>query len=220
MWWIFDCSPQRGLQPAEAEVSYAGYVYATPDTEGEPFTAGTMEFQPGEGEPVHGEQPYPEDYPGYWWATLPASESFELRISGDDVYTTRWAGHAPASDGGWFAGTLFAANKVWTDELFAQVAPDAGKLSEGAIHRWGLPYDPDAWDCTSVRVQGQPVRCFAFDPDTGDLVPVESGAFDWFFAVDLAPGAVEVDSGIGGKFVYTAEPGDLVMALWFQGEVP
>ncbi|HNH47977.1 MAG TPA: hypothetical protein PKY30_13115 [Myxococcota bacterium] len=220
MWWIFDCSPQRGLQPAEAEVSYAGYVYATPDTEGELFTAGTMEFQLANDEPVEGEQPYPEDYPGYWWAPLPASQSFELRITGEGVYPTRWAGRAPASDGGWFAGTLFAGEKAWMDDLFAQVAPDAGKLSEGAIHLWGLPYDPEAWDCAKVQVQGRPVRCFDYDAETATFVPVETGPFDWFFAVDLNPGEVEVDSGIGGKHVYTAEAGDLVMALWFQGEVP
>ncbi len=220
MWWIFDCSPQRGLQPAEAEVSYAGYVYASPDTEGELFTSGTLEFSLENGEPVEGEQPYAEDYPGYWWALLPASQSFDLRISGEDVYPTRWAGRAPGSSGSWFAGTLFAADKAWTDQLFSQVAPDAGTLADGAIHLWGLPYDPEAWDCALVRVQGLPVRCFDYDPDTASFIQVERGSFEWFFATDLESGEVEVDSGIGGKHVYSAEAGDLVMALWFQGEVP
>lgn len=220
MWWIFDCSPQRGIQPAEEEVTYGGYVYASPDTEGELLEVGKLEYTlPG---PVlkPAEQPYPDDYPGYWWALLPASSPFELRITGEGLYPTLWAGQVPASDASWFSGTLFGGQKEWIDDLFAQVAPDAGKLSEGAIHLWGIPYDPEAWRCEQVRVQAAPVLCFALDPETGTLLPVEQGSFDWFFAVDLEEGEVEVDSGIGGTYRYTALPGDLVMALWFQGGVP
>ena len=90
-----------------------------------------------------------------------------------------------------------------------------GALDDGAIHLWGIPNDPEAWDCADVRVQDAEVACYTFD-DAGAPTRVESGVFDWFFAFDLAPGDVSLDDGAGPTETWTATEGDLVMALWLE----
>lgn len=218
MWWIFDCSPQRGVEPATETVSYGGYVYTSPEQDAPLLAEGEVLFET-EGEEKAAEQPYADTYPGYWSVELPASTSFSLRISGNDLYTTRWAGRSPTASGAWFNGALFAVDPAYLDSLLQKVAPDATLPADGGIVVWGSPYDPDHWDCAKVQVQGQRVLCVTV-VDDHTLEPVTSGPFDWFFAVDLEPGEVEVNSGLVGKQVYTAEAGEVVSAFWFVGGTP
>ncbi len=221
---LWACSDERGVQPAEAEVGYAGYVFASPELDadgaGAVLSAGEVAFTvlSGErsGEEIAASQPYPA-YPGWWAASLPAGGTFALRVAGEGMYPARWLGVAPQADGGWYTGALTGAEPGWFDALFLAADPSARLPSAGAIHLWGVPSDPENWDCAAVTVQAQPVRCFVLSEDGATLTPVAEGAFDWFFALDLAPGAVLLDSGLGWEASYTAEAGDVVMALWLRG---
>lgn len=234
------CADERGQRPAEAEVGYAGYVWASPavDEAGEGTlltgagaeVAFTVLSGDRAGEGIAAAQPYAA-YPGWWAAELPAGEDVAIRIAGEGLYPARWRAAAPGSDGGWYSGALFGAEAGWADALFAAVDPGARALSAGATHVWGAPLDPENWDCAAVRVTGAAdaagdgaVRCFDVSEE-GAMTPVVSGSFDWFFALDVAPGEVAadgtgritVDSGLGWEASYTAAEGEVVMALWLRG---
>lgn len=214
------CESERDTRPAADEVAFSGWVFESPaSTEDDAVLGdGTLTFQlDGEDEPVEAEQPY-EDYPGYWTATLPAKAPFTLRIEGDGLHPSVWAGDAPGADGSWFAGTLFGAETSFVDDWFAALAEAEGftvqPLGTDVVHVWGQPLDGSVWDCAAVRVAGTRPRCYAVD-DTGAMTPVDAGPFDWFFAFDLPPGDVEVDSGLGAVEVYPTTGGELVWAFWF-----
>ncbi len=211
------CGYERGVREAPEEVEYGGWVYLGPPSSEVVLADGPLTFSFAEAEPVVAEQPY-DGYPGYWLATLPPGEPFQLRLEGEGAYPTVWAGDTPGANGSWLAGALFAGEKAYIDELIAGLdLPLArpGALADGAIHLWGLPNDGTAWDCAAVRVQDTQPVCFVFD-DEGVMSRVESGPFDWFFAFDLAPGDVVLDDGTGPIETWTAEPGDLVMAFWLE----
>lgn len=200
-----------------SDVTYGGWVYDGPSSSETVLADGALTFTVA-GEEVPAEQPY-SGYPGYWVATLPPHEPFQLRVESEAAYTSVWAGDTPSANGSWFAGALFTPERVWFDELIASLdlpfGVSPGALSDGAIHAWGLVNEPDAWDCAELTLQGAAVQCFAFD-DEGVASRVTSGAFDWFFAFDLAAGEVLLEEG--GQVVesWTAQEGDVVMALWLE----
>lgn len=224
VWLLLACAAERGPRDASDTVEYDGYVYQGPNASAETLLAsGELRFELDDGEPVEAAQPYAEDYPGYWRAELPASAPFTLRIAADGAYPAVWRGVAPAADGAWFSGALFGGSTAEVDAWFAAFAlPDAVRLQSLAdgevVHVWGAPWDADAWDCAAVRVADEPVYCFAQDAATGLVIPVESGPFTWFLAVNLQPGELVVDSGLGGRETYVARGGELVYAFWFLGE--
>ncbi len=213
---LLACATERGPRPAVDEVTYGGWVYDGPLYEGV-IPEGTLTFAISEEEPVVAEQPY-DDYPGYFLATLPRSQPFELRVDGvPDAYPTVWAGETPGSNGSWLQGAVFAGQMTYVDEMIAGLTPDAAPraLTDGAAHVWGMPADGADWDCAALTIQGAAPRCFALD-DAGVLSEVAEGPFYWFFAFDVEPGVVDLAVDGATLETWTATPGDIVMAFWLE----
>lgn len=215
------CGAERGQRAFSEEVSFAGWVYESPSsTEAEAVLAdATLTFDVA-GALVAAEQPY-EDYPGYWAVALPSAAPFTLRIEGEGLYPSVWAGDAPRSDGSWFSGALFGAEQGFLDDWLTTLAEGTG-LSIGPLggdnsHVWGYPLDGSVWDCAAVRVADERVHCFAVQED-GTLAEVTEGPLDYFFAFDLPPGDIVVDSGLGAVEVYPTTGGELVWAFWLATE--
>lgn len=214
------CGTERGLREAPEVVTYGGWVYDSLLYEAV-FANGTLAFDVGddvlvEGGDVAAEQPY-EGYDGYWLAELPPNVPFELRVEGEGVYPSIWAGDTPGANGTWFPGALFSTGIADVDALLAGLdLPEGvvpGPLAEGAVHLWGHPYDGADWDCAAVRVNGAVPYCYVLEED-GTLTRVDAGPFEMFFAFDLPPGEIVLEDGFGGGEAWTATEGDLVMAWW------
>lgn len=217
IWLILACTSQREPSVAPESVNYSGYIMATPEAETETFVEGTVSFTLEDQRVIFASQPDPENYPGYWSATLPAGAAYDLLITGPNTYPTRWAGQAPHNHGNWFTGALFAADHTAIDTLLTTIAPQAPGPKNGATLLWGFPWDAENWDCAAVRVQEKPVSCYNSNED-GSLSPITEGPFEWFFATDLSDGPVFVDSGLNGTYLYPAQPGEVILAGWFLGE--
>lgn len=217
---LLACTDERGPRDPSDPVEFDGYVFAGPTDQETQLTGGTVVFTPDGGEPVEAEQPYVDDYPGYWRADLPAGVPYSLRIVGNTGYPAVWRGTAPQADGSWFSGALFGADTdqvdTFLDSLDLPVTVSVQPLGEGAFaHLWGYPWDAEGWDCALVTVNGVRPLCYLQDPTTGFTSRVDSGPLSYFVALNLPPGAVVVDSGLGGQETYVAEGGDMVYAFWF-----
>lgn len=218
MWFLLACGDARGPRDPSDTVEYSGYVLSGPTDTETLLTDGTATFTPDEGEAVEAEQPY-EDYPGYWSAELPTGTPFTLRLAGSGAYPSVWRGRAPGADGTWFSGALFGAERTQVDTFLAGLDVPLGSspaaLGEGEVaHLWGYPWSAEGWDCALLTVNGEPALCYFQDPDTGSLTRVQQGAFTWFVALNLEPGGVVVDSGVGGAETYQVAGGDMVYAFW------
>jgi hypothetical protein len=167
------------------------------------------------------EQPFPDQYPGYWGIEVPPDTPFQLTLQGDGYYPAIWAGMTPSTPGSWFSGALFAAETDYIDSLAQTLAPEAPPLSEGGVQLWGVPLDPEAWDCAKISIQDatgtKSVSCFTLSEDGATLTPITTGSLNWFYAAGLEPGEILLDSGIGGSYTYSAIDGSIVMAIWFVG---
>ena len=214
--FLVACGAGRGQRPAASDVTFSGWIYDSPAYE-DVLAEGALSFALPSGSPVDTSQPYPS-YPGYWSATLPASTSFSMRLTGEGAYPSVWAGDSPGADGSWLPGALFAAEQTYIDDLLLTVteamSPAPTALADGAVHLWGMPQDGSDWDCAEVRVAGVAPLCFVVADEDGSLTSVTEGAFDWFFAFDLAPGSVVVEDGFGGEEAWPTQAGDLVFAFW------
>jgi len=217
----YGCGSERGPRDAGDTVSYAGYIYAGPDTSsGNMATGGLTTFEvDGVGLPAT--EVAPDSYPGYWSIELPAKARYDLTITSEGAWTARWAGTAPATAGAWYSGALFggAPAEVMTF-LTALGVSGTGSLSpddDTVVHVLGSAWDGENWDCAEVLVGGETPDCFAQDPETGVISRVRQGPFDYFVQLGLPAGPVTVDSGLGGTYTYPASGGDLVYAFWFQG---
>ncbi len=218
---LLACTDERGPRDPSDVVELDGYVYAGPTDPDVQLTGGTLTFTPEGAEPIAAEQPFVDDYPGYWRADVPASVPYSLRIVGNTGYPAVWRGTAPAADGSWFSGALFGADTDQVDtflaglELPTTITP--APLGEGEFaHVWGYPWVAEGWDCALVSVNGEPAICYLQDPTTGYTSRVDAGPFTYFVSLNLLPGEVVVDSGIGGAETYMAEGGDMVFAFWFS----
>lgn len=226
---LLGCGAERGPQEApEGDISYSGYILASPDAENEVFDAGTVDFtlEDGteEGMVVAATQTYPEQYPGYWEATLPPESRFQLRLEGEGSYPSVWLGQTPATAGTWLSGVLFAAETTYMDSIFALVSRRATPIDPDSVQVWGIPSDADGWLCEKIVATGTSdgltvsgnVTCLVFSEDGTSATPVTSGALDWFFVTGLPPGEIEVSYEDSKGFFSSTEAGDIVMALWFS----
>lgn len=219
---FFEIGGERGFRGHDSgEVDFEGWVYSSPAlTDSDLMSEGYLAFTLPDGDLVVGEQRY-EDYPAYWSVSLPPGVEFDLRIEADGAWPTLWRGNAPESDGIWFAGGMFAADEAYMEALVAALPLGAfasvGDLADGEVaHLWGTPAD-SGWDCADIRVAEQPVLCVTVSED-GTVSAIEEGEPDWFFAFDLSPGEVLVESGLGGEATYAATGGAWIFALYFYGE--
>lgn len=219
--FLLACADERGPRPATDPVEYDGYIYAGPTDTETLLDAGRIEFLPeGADTPILATQPF-EEVPGYWRANLPAGSPFTLHVVGSTGYTALWHGTAPTNSGSWFTGALFGADVTQVDAFFTSlplpinITPQY--LGDGQIaHLWGYPWIADGWDCALITVNEVHPLCYLQDPETGQTTRVESGPLTYFVALNLLPGPVVVDSGIGGTETYQVEGGDLVYAFWFS----
>ncbi len=219
--FLLACTDERGPRDPSDVVEYDGYLFAGPTDQEVQLTGGSVVFTPDEGEAVEAEQPFVDDYPGYWRASLPPSAPFALRIVGNTGYPAVWRGVSPGADGSWFSGALFGGDTEQVDAFLGALDLPAtitvAPLNEGAYaHVWGYPWVAAGWDCALVTVNGARPLCYLQDPETGFVSRVDSGAFTYFVGLNVPPGAVVVDSGIGGVETYVAEGGDMVYAFWFS----
>jgi hypothetical protein len=219
MLWLLACDVDwvdRGPRDPPETVTWAGWVYAGPAEGDEPavLSDATLTFSPEGDDAVEAEQVY-DDYPGYWVVEVPAGVPVTLRMEGDELYPTLWAGDTPSGDGSWGNGYLFSADVAYMDELWALLPADAGAEAPGeeTVALWGLAGDTD-WDCATVSVGGEPAYCVTVGSD-GSLTRVDAGPFDWYFAFGLPAGDLLVDSGAGPTETYTTLGGEVVMAMWY-----
>ncbi len=211
----------------EGTVHWSGFVYASPDTStGATLGGEAMVVAPdalddeGEPEPIVAEEPYADDYPGYYDASVPPEARVAVHLDGGDAYPTLWRGITPARNGRWLTGALFAADRAYTASLMAALplplGDSPGDLDAGKrVHLWGSPLDA-GWDCAAVRVAAVVPTCFVVGED-GSINRVADGEFDWFFAFNLEPGDILLESGLGAEETYSAEAGTFVMAHYFLG---
>lgn len=219
---FFEIGSERGTGSPDGEpISWSGYVYASPDTStGAMVEDGPVSFVvDGEEEPVEAEQPY-ENYPGYWSVTLAPGVKTQIELTSAAAWPTVWRATAPETDAAWLGGALVAADTAFMDEFVGALPlgplTSVDDLADGEVtHLLGTPLD-DGWDCAQVTVAGEPADCFAVGDD-GTVTQVDSGSFDYFFAFNLEPGDIVVDSGLGGGDTYSTRGGDWIFALYFQG---
>lgn len=215
------CTVSLATEEDDGVVAWSGFVFSSPAVSEETyFGTGTVDFAADGAEPVAGEQPYVEDYPGYWAVELPASVPVVVNLDAEAAWPTVWQGVTPGTDGRWLSGALFAADVAYMTELFAALPFPMGTTpsdldESGLVHVWGSPADT-GWDCADVRVAEATPTCFAI-ADDGSVTRVSSGEFDWFLAVDVAPGTIVVASGLGAEAAYAAAAGSVVMAHYFYG---
>lgn len=218
------CTVSLATETDDGVVAWSGFVFSSPAVSEETyFGAGSLAFGADGAEPIAGEQPYAEDYPGYWAVELPPSVPVVVSLASDTAWPTIWHGVTPGTDGRWLSGALFAADVAYLTELFAALPFAMGTTpsdlgESGLVHVWGSPADT-GWDCADVRVADTIPTCFAIAED-GSVTRVNSGEFDWFFAVDVPPGEIVVSSGLGAEAAYNAAAGSFVMAHYFYGGAP
>lgn len=225
MWRLLGCTLSLYAEDDDGLVSWSGYVFASPEIAAETvLTGGSVVAGTGGGGDVLAEEE--EAYPGYWrFSDLPAGTDLEVRLSVEGAWPTTWRGAAPPGDGAWLSGSLFAADQGYWAALVEALGlgPVAtpSDLAEGEVaHLWGSPAPgEDDWECADIRVGGQGVRCYAAD-ETGAIAAIESGSPTYFFAFDLPPGPLLVESGLGAEETYDAPAGGVVMAHWFEGRLP
>jgi len=182
------------------DVSWSGWVYLDQDSE-QPLADGSVEFWlAGASEPILAEQPYADDYPGYWAVVLPAGEAVNVRVSATGARSTWWAGNAPTADGSWFGGALFAATQSWIDTVFTS-----------------LGEDPDYWapvfDEPAGIVLGYPANSEVRCGDIALWAPlVELGVVCWTLTADgtIAPGA---DSDVAAWFAAAVPEGAVLLGV-------
>lgn len=227
-------------------VSLAGYVYSSPFPEStDAIITGDAQvefFDLDGGSLAVAEEPFADDYPGYWRARLPPDTDYQLRIDGGEgTRPALWRGVSPPSSGFWPAtapvleadqrAAVFGWDAALVDEFFASVgeseAISVDDLDDGeSSHLWGGPANPDAVRGDSLRVvdgDGDEVAVYAYviDPATLTLSRTSGSPVHYFVALNLAPGdiSVAIDGADGGvaEATWRAEGGE-VIAPWFFEE--
>src|SRR5688500_5137103 len=124
MVWLLACESARGPREASEVVDYTGWIYAGPTSQEATFAGGaaTFTFDDPEVEPVEAEEPYPDDYPGYWNAEVPGGERYTLRLEQEGYYPAIWRGTTPTNPGGWFAGALVAGEIEQVDSFLGSLS--------------------------------------------------------------------------------------------------
>lgn len=222
---LFACGVAREERPPSDVVAWRGYVFRSPvSTDAEDLlVSGVVTVTPAGGEPVAAEQPYPEEYPGYWSVELPAGVPVDLDIEGEGLVPSRWSADAPASDGAWSPGALFGMERAWVDSTFAQVGEAAGAsvppLDDSRAFGWAFRRDGPGGACEALTFGGAAPVCLVTD-DQGELNVVTTGEWSQAFALDLPLGPVEL--AVDGRVLesYEARGGDVVVAGWIAGDVP
>lgn len=209
-------------EPPPDSVTWSGWVYASPEVGDETrLEEGfvTAWPEPFTGDPVAAEQPY-ADYPGYWQLEVPPSIPLNLRLSGEGIRPTVWAGDSPGASGSWFSGALFAATDAWLEDLFDAVDGDGDAWVDAArqdqVLLVGAPAD-DSVDCATLEVNGEPPTCWVVDAD-GVVSRVREGVPS-LFAAAVGAGDVVVAAGDAEEH-YVADGGDVVFAYFFYGTAP
>jgi hypothetical protein len=208
----------EAVTATDDEVSWSGWVYVDQDRD-QVLAEGTVDFQvEGEAEPVPGEQPYADSYPGYWEALLPPGEPVNVRVAAEGAHPTWWAGDVPTTRGTWFGGALFAV----TDTFLATVASALGESGDEwanaattGVVVLGYPANDDI-RCGDLAVgppaAGEPPACWAVD-ESGVVSRARSDdAVAWFLAA-VEPGTVVVEVA-GARETWEVAAGDIVMP-WF-----
>jgi hypothetical protein len=225
MWRLLACTISLYEEEDDGLVSWSGYVFASPEITSETVLTGgsVVAITEEGGDLAAAENP---DYPGHWSLDeLPAGGKVELMLEVEGAWPTAWRGVAPPDDGAWLTGTLFAADQPYWASLVEAlalpvIATPADLAGEEVAHLWGSPAPGETgWDCGDIRVGGQGVRCYAAD-EAGAIAAVDEGTPSFFFAFDLPPGPLVVESGLGAEETYDAPAGGVVMAHWFEGRLP
>jgi hypothetical protein len=194
---LLGCGGESSDDSAAAdEVTWGGFVYVGSGTEKDDrFSTGTITLweEPFEesGAEVAMEQPYYDNYPGFWQVVAPPQRSVNLRISNEgweapdsgsdsgaadtgtvpmvEVRSTVWAGNTPRADGNWLGGALFAATDDWIEALFEAVGEDGDVYVTAVDEPWvrviGAPADA-GWDCAELQIAGRGV---GVSPDAGGV---------------------------------------------------
>lgn len=221
------CTISLGGADDDADtVHWSGFVYASPDTQnGGVLGDKAMTVLPdGDGaEAITADEPYADDYPGYYDASVPPDSKVTVQLNGGDAYPTVWRGTTPSRNGRWLSGALFGADREYIAKVIAALPLPIGVSpsdldKKSVVHVWGSPLDA-GWDCASVRVAGQSALCFAV-ADDGSITRVADGEFDWFFAFDIPVGEIVIESGLGAEESYSADAGTFIMAHYFLGTPP
>jgi hypothetical protein len=218
---LLACADERGPREADDPVLFYGYVYQhaiVDDSDVPPVTDATITFSPEGEDPVAATQS--TDREGVWSATLPPGKAMSVRIEGEGMYPSVFAGTSPDATAIWFNGAIFGSEQgfvdAWLAELDVPEGVTAAPPDADTVDVWGYPLDGQVWDCADVRVNGAPPLCYYKD-DTGTLVRADAGPIDAFYAFGLPPGDIVVESGLGGEQHYATTGGEMVYAWWFQG---
>lgn len=199
------------------EVSWSGWVYVDQDDE-HVLTEGAAEFWPeGAEEPVAAEQPYIDDYPGYWEVFLSPGVPANVHLTGAAERGTWWAGDAPTARGNWFGGALFAVTDAWLRDVFDALGEDEdawlAASAEGVVVL-GYPADSEL-GCAQLTVGAEVPLCWSVD-EAGVIAPAAADtAVTWFLAL-AEPGEVVVGMA-GAEERWTAEAGEVILPWYLSG---
>jgi len=212
---------------APTEVSVQGWISQSPlAAEDEVMATGEVTyFDLNLIELTAAEQPF-QNYPGYWRATLPADEEYNLVVDGGDgYYPALYRGRAPTGDA--LSFPIFGFNAAQIDPFFESleevIGVDIHIGTEDLVHVWGT-VDPDyavAGSEIAVYSNDAAVGVFPFFiNDDGVLEQSVDDDADYFFAFNLAPGRVTVafeEDGVVTEERYDCLGGEIVSAAYFRG---
>lgn len=199
------------------EVSWGGWVYVDQDDE-QVLTDGAVAFWPeGAVEAVAAEQPYLEDFPGYWEVTLSPGVAVNVRVSGGTERGTWWAGDSPTARGNWFGGALFAVTDAWLLNVLDALGEDEDVwLAAAADGVLVLGYPANAaLVCGDVSIGAEPPLCWSVDEQGVTTPGAGEDAVTWFLAL-AEPGEVVVAVG-GAEERWTAEAGEVILPWYLSG---
>ena len=220
---LLACGVAREERAASDIVTWRGYVFRSPVVEdGEDVLSdGTITVSPLGGDAIPAEQPFPDEYPGYWSVELPAGAAVRIDIEGEGLYPSRWAADAPSNDGSWSTGSVFGMERAWADATFAGVGElatvEVPPLDATRTHAWAFRRDGAGGVCEDLTIGGVAPVCLLAD-EAGELSVVTEGVWSQAFVFGLAPGPVEL--AVGGRVLetYVATGGDVVVAGWIAGD--
>ncbi|HJN75229.1 MAG TPA: hypothetical protein QGF58_14975 [Myxococcota bacterium] len=210
-----------------SEVTVQGWVYDSPLAgEGEVISTGSVTYLDNNlVELTEAEQPFPS-YPGYWRATIPADEEYNLVIDGGEGYHPAiWRGRAPTGDAQSFPVFGFRSEQVDTffEDLEAVTGVDVHVGTEDLVHVWGSPNDPESVSGDEIGVYANGgaggVLAFAVN-DEGVLEQTVDSPVHYFFAFNLEPGEIVVafdQDGVVTEEAYATVGGDIVAPWYFEG---
>lgn len=209
-------------ETAGEAVEWSGFVYLGESTDSEDRLGDGLVSLDVPGMHIHGQQPY-EDYPGYWYFSVPPGQPATLRLEGTGAIPTLWAGDTPTKDANWLGGTLFAATENYIENLLEDLGEDGDQwvLGAGSIDVLivGIPSEPE-WTCADVGVSvvGAPggaeyaTTCWAIS-ETGEYLRAEADVPAVAFAVVVPAGETTLRFKNAVES-YATLSGDVVLAYY------